>query len=237
MTYEEYFANKYGELIHPKQKLLCLQTQALHARDLLAKDYKVCQTLTNIKMNQYKKRLRLNHECDNDVAVGEKYTIEMPPELCVQMGISTSIVRSAHLVPSVMLRLKWVIIASQLRTSINLSENINVLRILEALTTCRCQQSFNLEALEFLGDSFFKYALSCILFLEPTKHNDGALSYERTLRTSNTKLSWLAKKKGLASYIQDSQFDAKRWVASGMLDKNQIQHKSILDENQKHCRY
>ena len=148
------------------------------------------------------------------------------------MGISTFIVHSAHLVPFVMHRLKWAIIASQLRTSIHLFDNIHVLRILEALTTCRCQQSFNLEALEFLGDSFFEYALSCILFLEPTKHNDGALSYERTLRTSNTKLSWLAKKKGLASYIQDSQFDAKRWVAPGMLDKNQIRHKSILDENQ-----
>jgi hypothetical protein len=114
MTYEEYFANKYGELIHPKQKLLHLQTQAPYARDLLAKDYKVCQTLTNVKMNQNKKRLRSNHECDNDVAVGPKYTIEMPPELCFQMGISASIVRSAHLVPFVIHRLKWAIIASQL---------------------------------------------------------------------------------------------------------------------------
>lgn len=231
-TYEEYFASKYGELIHPKQELLRLQTQAPHARDLLAKDYTVSQTLTNVKMNQNGKNLRSNHECNDDVAVGAKYNIEMPPELCFQMGISTSIVRSAHLVPSVMHRLKWAIIASQLRTSIHLSQNIHVLRILEALTTCRCQQSFNLEALEFLGDSFLKYALSCILFLEPTKHNDGALSYKRTLRNSNTKLSWLAKKKGLASYIQDSQFDAKRWVAPGMLDKNQIEHKSVPDENQ-----
>ena len=66
------------KLIHPKQKLLRLQTEAPHARDFLAKDYKVCQTLTNVKMNQNKKMLSSNHECDNDVSVGEKYTIEMP---------------------------------------------------------------------------------------------------------------------------------------------------------------
>lgn len=230
MTYEEYFASKYGRLTHPEQELLQLQTQAPHARDLLANNYKVCQMLTNVKMTKNRKRSRSSFECDDDVAVGTKNNIEMPPELCIQMGISTSIVRSAHLVPSVMHRLKWAIIASQLRTSIHSSHNIHVLRILEALTTSRCQQSFNLEALEFLGDSFLKYALSCILFLEPTKHDVGALSYERTLRGSNAKLSWLAKKKGLASYIQDSQFDAKGWVAPGMLDQKQEQHETICHE-------
>jgi dsRNA-specific ribonuclease len=89
-----------------------------------------------------------------------------------------------------------------------------------------------LEALEFLGDSFLKYALSCILFLEPAKHSDGALNNERTLRRSNTKLFWLARRRGLAShYIQNCQFDAKDWLALVMLDRKQIQHKSISNEN------
>ena len=46
MTYEEYFANNYGELVHPKQELLCLQTQAPHAHDL-----QDCQGLQGMSNN------------------------------------------------------------------------------------------------------------------------------------------------------------------------------------------
>jgi hypothetical protein len=42
----------------------------------------------------------------------------MPPELCIVLGLSPSVVRSAYLIPSVMNRLYSVMLASQLRHSI-----------------------------------------------------------------------------------------------------------------------
>lgn len=102
-------------------------------------------------------------------------------DLFIEMGILASIVCLAHLVQFVMHHLRWAIFVSQLRTLIQLPHKIHVLRILEALTTCPYQQAFKMEALEFFGDLLFKYALSCILLLKPTKHNDGALSYEHAL--------------------------------------------------------
>ena len=46
---------------------------------------------------------------------------------------------------------------------------------MEALTTSRCLKSFSYERLEFLGDSFLKYYVSCHLFLKYEKENDGPL--------------------------------------------------------------
>lgn len=48
----------------------------------------------------------------------EAIPVEMPPELCLVLGISTAIVRSAYLIPSVMHRLKSALTASHLRHTI-----------------------------------------------------------------------------------------------------------------------
>ena len=48
----------------------------------------------------------------------EAVPVEMPPELCLVLGISTAVVRSAYLIPSVMHRLKSALTASHLRRTI-----------------------------------------------------------------------------------------------------------------------
>lgn len=45
----------------------------------------------------------------------EPCSVEIPPELCVVLGVSSSLVRSAYLVPSVMHRMEAALIASDLR--------------------------------------------------------------------------------------------------------------------------
>jgi len=45
-------------------------------------------------------------------------SVEMPPELCVVLGFSAAVIRSAYWVPSVMHRVKAAVLASQLRRSI-----------------------------------------------------------------------------------------------------------------------
>lgn len=72
-----------------------------------------------------------------------------------------------------------------------------ILQVLEALTTTRCNEEFNMEALELFGDSFLKYAVSRKLFVEFKSVNEGILSARRMHRICNKTLHRLAVKRGL----------------------------------------
>jgi dsRNA-specific ribonuclease len=59
---------------------------------------------------------------------------------------------------------------------------------LEAITTNKCQENFNLESLETLGDSFLKYAASQQLFKIYQNHHEGLLSFKKEKIISNAAL-------------------------------------------------
>ena len=46
-------------------------------------------------------------------------SVEMPPELCLELGFSAAVIRSAYWVPSIMHRIKTAVLASELRRSIH----------------------------------------------------------------------------------------------------------------------
>lgn len=62
-------------------------------------------------------------------ATMQSTSVEMPPELCVVLKFSAAIVRSAYWLPSVMHRIKSVVLASQLRRSID-APKIPVMEVL-----------------------------------------------------------------------------------------------------------
>ncbi|CAM6082260.1 unnamed protein product [Calypogeia fissa] len=205
-NYSDYFALKHKHpLKYPDQPLLQAK-QAHRARNLLAR---------NSVSGKGKKKLKANAED------AEPCSVEIPPELCVVLGVSTSVVRSAYLVPSVMHRLEAALAASELRRVIREETpqcpNILILRIVEALTTSRCLEEFSLEGLELLGDSFLKYAQSSYLFLEFESKHEGQLSARRCREICNAKLHALAMSKGLPGYIRDEVFDPTCWVPPGTL--------------------
>jgi endoribonuclease Dicer len=47
--------------------------------------------------------------------VDEANFVELPPELCLDLGVPSSVIRSLYLVPSVMHRLNSLVLAGQLR--------------------------------------------------------------------------------------------------------------------------
>ena len=59
---------------------------------------------------------------------------------------------------------------------------------MEAITTNKCQEKFNLESLETLGDSFLKYAASQQLFKIYQNHHEGLLSFKKDKIISNAAL-------------------------------------------------
>lgn len=69
--------------------------------------------------------------------------------------------------------------------------------MLEAITTKQCQEEFDLESLETLGDSFLKYAVSQQLFKSYENHHEGMLSLKREGITSNAALCKLGCERSL----------------------------------------
>ncbi|KAH6774267.1 hypothetical protein C2S51_012671 [Perilla frutescens var. frutescens] len=199
-SYADYYCKKYNIVLkHPQQPLLLLK-QSHNSHNLLV-DFRNEGDLL-----------------ERTVELKPQQRAHIPPELVVGTDITTYILKSFYLLPSLMQRLETLMLASQLREEISHHAgycNISSSLILEALTTQRCNESFSMERLELLGDSLLKYAVSCHLFLKYPKLSEGQLTSYRTRIISNSALHKFGTDRKLQEYIQDCPFDPRRWTAPG----------------------
>ncbi|XP_030456382.2 dicer-like protein 4 isoform X1 [Syzygium oleosum] len=199
LTHAEHINRTYGlDIELPEQPLL-------HAKPL----FLVRNLLHNRKQD------------DSEAHELEEYLIDIPPELCELkiLGFSKDLGSSLSLLPSIMHRLQNLLVAIQLkhRLSASFSEGAKVTanRILEALTTEKCQERFSLERLEILGDAFLKFAVGRHLFLRHEALDEGGLTRKRSKAVNNSNLFSLAVKSNLQVYIRDQPFEASQFFALG----------------------
>ncbi|OWM72843.1 hypothetical protein CDL15_Pgr021149 [Punica granatum] len=151
----------------------------------------------------------------------DEYFIDVPPELCELkiMGFSKDIGSSMSLLPSLMHRLENLLVAVQLKdwlaSSFPEGAKVTASRVLEALTTERCQERFSLERLEILGDAFLKFAVGRHLFLLHETLDEGQLTRRRSNYVDNSNLFRLAIRKNLQGYIRDQPFEPSQFFALG----------------------
>ncbi|GAB2289126.1 endoribonuclease Dicer [Dionaea muscipula] len=151
----------------------------------------------------------------------EEYFFELPPELCQLkiLGLTKEIGSSISLLPSIMHRLGNLLVAIELRNKLADSfpdgAKVSSERVLEALTTERCNERFSLERLEVLGDAFLKFAVSRHLFLVHEAIDEGQLTGRRSKLVNNTNLYELATQRRLQVYIRDQEFDPLQFFALG----------------------
>ncbi|KAJ6902410.1 hypothetical protein NC651_020022, partial [Populus alba x Populus x berolinensis] len=147
--------------------------------------------------------------------------VELPPELCeiILSPISISTLYSYTFIPSIMHRLESLLIAVNLKKmhSDHYLQNVNIpsMKVLEAITTNKCQEKFNLESLETLGDSFLKYAASQQLFKIYQNHHEGLLSFKKDKIISNAALCRRGCNQKLQGFIRNESFDPKLWIIPG----------------------
>ncbi|KAG8641560.1 hypothetical protein MANES_12G002800v8, partial [Manihot esculenta] len=147
--------------------------------------------------------------------------VELPPELCcIKMSpISLSTFYSFTFVPSIMHRLESLLIAVNLKKMLSdhCMQNVYIptMKVLEAITTKKCQEKFHLESLETLGDSFLKYAASQQLFKTYQSHHEGLLSIKKDKLISNATLCKLGCDCKLPGFIRNESFDPKNWMIPG----------------------
>ncbi|KAF2368450.1 Helicase C-terminal [Trinorchestia longiramus] len=85
------------------------------------------------------------------------------------------------------------------------SMKMEVLRLLQALTPLKSLDCFNFERLEVLGDSFLKFHLGQMLFLQYPEWHEGKLTAHRGQFVSNNVLYKLGKKIDLPSFLQGTR--------------------------------
>ncbi|KAL6643233.1 hypothetical protein ACP70R_021414 [Stipagrostis hirtigluma subsp. patula] len=200
-SFVDYYHQKYGIIIqHPGQPLLLLK-QSHNAHNLLFSKLKYQDGSTGNPLLVEKEQIHAR----------------VPPELLIHIDVTTDILKSFYLLPSVMHRLQSLMLACQLRGDIGYTQSIPSSLILEAITTLRCCETFSLERLELLGDSVLKYVIGCDLFLRyPMKH-EGHLSDMRSKAVCNATLHKHGIWQSLQGYVRDSAFDPRRWVAPGQI--------------------
>ncbi|XP_035549379.1 endoribonuclease Dicer homolog 2-like [Juglans regia] len=150
-----------------------------------------------------------------------KRSVELPPELCsiVMSPISVNTFYSFSFVPSIMHRLESLLIAANLKKMhldhCTQNDVVPISKVLEAITTKKCQETFDLESLETLGDSFLKYAVSQQLFKTYQDQPEGVLTSKREKIISNAALCEFGCYRKLPGFIQNESFDPKKWIILG----------------------
>lgn len=142
--------------------------------------------------------------------------VELPPELChvILSPISVDMIYSYKFMPSVMQRIESLLIAFNLKKNIP-KVYIPTIKVLEAITTKKCQDQFHLESLETLGDSFLKYAVCQHLFQSYHSHHEGLLSTIKDGMISNVTLCKFGCNQKLQGFIRNECFEPKGWMVPG----------------------
>ncbi|XP_058092762.1 endoribonuclease Dicer homolog 2b-like isoform X2 [Magnolia sinica] len=143
------------------------------------------------------------------------------PKLCeiIMSPISASTLYSFSFIPSIMHRMKSMLLAITLKEMQmnHCTQKFDVpdIKVLEAITTDKCEEEFSLESLETLGDSFLKYVVSQQLFRDNKQDREGTLSLKRESMISNANLCKLGCNRKLPGFIRNERFDPKQWVIPG----------------------
>ncbi|XP_068345228.1 dicer-like protein 4 [Pyrus communis] len=199
LTYVDHLIQKFGiHLKYPEQQLL-------HAKPLFS--------LHNLLHNRRQE--------DSGPTQLEEYFISLPPELCELkvIGFSKDIGSSISLLPSLMHRLENLLVAIELKHVLAASfpegGAVTAKRVLEALTTEKCQERLSLERLEILGDAFLKFAVGRHFFLRHGSLDEGGLTRKRSNVVNNSNLFKLAMRSNLQVYIRDQPFEPSQFFALG----------------------
>ncbi|GMI87814.1 DICER-LIKE 2, dicer-like 2 [Hibiscus trionum] len=197
MTYQEYYEQRHGIHLH------LTEVSFLSGRHIFP-------------IQNHLQRCRRWKEKELSTAF-----VELPPEICdvLMSPISISTLYSFTFVPLIMHRIESLLLATSLKRMHldHCVQNVAIptMKVLEAITTKKCLESFHLESLETLGDSFLKYSVCQHLFKRHQNHHEGLLSARKDKIISNTALCSLGCDKKLPGFIRDEPFDPKNWMVPG----------------------
>ncbi|CAE6441045.1 unnamed protein product [Rhizoctonia solani] len=152
----------------------------------------------------------LSNQLNPQESVIQRTTNYLVPEICYVSSITAPTFRTASLIPSVIWHIENVLIAKEVNLTFFQGQIRDEL-VMHALCSRMAHRAFSYERLEFLGDTFIKYASSAYLYgVEPSAPS-GILHAKRQRMVNNRSL-WLgAQTLGLPPCIQSEAFRPKQW--------------------------
>lgn len=200
ITYENYYKSRYGIELHYLHESLLKGRPIFHIKNYL-----------------HRGRIRSNK-------VEKSKFIELPPELCciIKSPISISTLYSFSYLPTIMHQIESLLLAINLKVHLGMgTQNVDIptTKVLEAITTKKCQEDFNLEPFEFIGDSFLKYSTCQQLFKIYQNLHEGALTKKKVKIISNASLWKLGCDHKLPGFIRDDSFHPENWIFPGKFSK------------------
>ncbi|CAE7125714.1 unnamed protein product [Rhizoctonia solani] len=160
-------------------------------------------------------------------------TSYLAPEICYVSSIPASTFRAASFIPSVIWHIENVLIAKEVNLTL-FQGQIRDEMVIHALCSRTAHRTFSYERLEFLGDTFIKYAASAYLYGTEPSSPSGTLHARRQKMVNNRSL-WLgAQDLGLPPCIQSEVFRPKQWFIPNVSipKKNQPQGESSVAAEQ-----
>lgn len=145
-------------------------------------------------------------------------TLFLVPELCRVHPIAGRWLIDALSLPSILWKTEALFLVDELvqRAEIPIQREADLAWIVKALTSPSCDEPYNYEVLETLGDSFLKLAVSAHLFMQHPYGQEGLLSTKRSEIVCNQSLSELALKNDLDRYLAISTFTLQRFHLPGV---------------------
>ncbi|KAF8609137.1 hypothetical protein BDV93DRAFT_517997 [Ceratobasidium sp. AG-I] len=132
------------------------------------------------------------------------------PEMCFLSSIPAATFHTALIMPSVIWHVENVLVAKQLNLTLFQGQIRDDL-LMHALCSQMAKRTFNYERLEFLGDTFIKYAASAYLYGTDPDATAGTLHMRRQRMVNNKSLWTGAQAIGLPSCIQSEPFKPRQW--------------------------
>lgn len=169
--------------------------------------------------------LTRRHSLSSEGEEATRKVIELFPEICDIHPLSAEMYKLARLLPSFLYRMESKLSARELITGVKLScystddkfTSPSPSLVLQALTLQGAQDSFNMERLELLGDTFLKMITTVSLHNTlPAAAPVRVLTSRRSKMFSNVRLYYLAKKKQIPSKMKATIFKARSmWLPPG----------------------
>ncbi|XP_065874496.1 endoribonuclease Dicer homolog 2-like isoform X2 [Euphorbia lathyris] len=214
-TYKDYYKDQHGIKLRFERESL------LHGRHIFPMHNYIC-----------KGRKQNGRDSQNAY-------VQLPPELCriIMSPISVNTFYSFTFLPSIMHRLESMLIATNLKKmqADHCVQNVPIptIKVLEAITTKKCHEKFDMESLETLGDSFLKYATSQQLFQTYQNQHEGLLSIKKDKLISNANLCKLGCDCKLPGFIRNEFFEPKNWRIPGDNSGSHSLNEEVLTDKRK----
>ena len=135
--------------------------------------------------------------------------IYLPLQVCYILPMSKAWLKLANIIPSIFYKLEHITRAIDITNELHINiDNANQLnRLVQAMIHPESLEIMNYERLEFLGDSFLKYAVGLDLFLSNPTWNEGQLSIKRDSLIRNSFLCEIAKQHLLPNRVYMKHMD------------------------------